>query len=170
LWNEHSKHEDFKEIANFIAAQDTGIISEAGLPCIADPGADIVKWAHAQGIRVVPLPGASSIIVALMASGLNGQSFTFHGYLPIEKPQRVKKIKEMEADALRKNQSQVFMEAPYRNNQLLADLLQHASDSTLLTIAKDIFGESEFIRTLPIKVWQTQKPDLHKVPVIFVMG
>jgi 16S rRNA (cytidine1402-2'-O)-methyltransferase len=170
LWNEHSKKEDLPETVTAIKDNDVGIISEAGLPCIADPGADIVKWAHTQGIRVVPLPGASSIFMALMASGFSGQSFTFHGYLPIDKPQRAKKLKEMEADALRKHQSQIFMEAPYRNNQLLEDIIKNCAPTTNLCIAMNITAGNEFIQTKALQQWGKQLPELHKKPVIFVMG
>jgi 16S rRNA (cytidine1402-2'-O)-methyltransferase len=147
-----------------------GIISEAGLPCVADPGSDIVAWAHSKNIRVVPLPGASSILMALMGSGFNGQSFVFHGYLPIEKPLRAKKIKEMEQDAGRKKQSQIFMEAPYRNNQLLEDVIANCSPQTKLCIACHIASSEEMIATKTLKDWAAKKPDLHKKPVIFILG
>lgn len=170
LWNEHSKKENLPEVVDIINYHDVGIISEAGLPCIADPGSDVVKWAHAKHIKVVPLPGASSILMALMASGMSGQSFVFHGYLPIDKPQRAKKLKELETDALRKKQSQIFMEAPYRNNQLLDDIIKSCSSQTALCIAMNITGKDEFIQTKTIQQWSKSKPDLHKKPVIFVLG
>lgn len=170
LWNEHSHKEDLPEIAELILHHDTGIISEAGLPCVADPGSDIVKWAHSKGITVVPLPGASSIFMALMASGMNGQAFTFHGYLPIDKPQRIKKLKELETQALRNNLTQLFMEAPYRNNQLLDDVLKNCLPETRLCIAMNMTAPDEFIKTQTLKQWTAQKPDLHKKPVMFVMG
>jgi 16S rRNA (cytidine1402-2'-O)-methyltransferase len=119
---------------------------------------------------VVPLPGASSIFMALMASGFSGQSFTFHGYLPIDKAQRAKKLKEMEADALRKKQSQIFMEAPYRNNQLLEDIIKNCAPTTNLCIAMNITAGNEFIQTKALQQWSKQMPDLHKKPVIFVLG
>lgn len=170
LWNEHSRKEDLPEVAELLQQHDTGIISEAGLPCVADPGADIVKSAHSKGIPVVPLPGASSIFMALMASGMSGQSFVFHGYLPIDKPMRSKKLKEMEMQASRLNQTQLFMEAPYRNNQLLEDVIKNCLPETRLCIAMNITAPDEFIKTQALKQWAAQKPDLHKKPVIFVMG
>lgn len=171
LWNEHSKPEDIKEVEAFFKLNtDIGIITDAGLPCIADPGADIVKLAHQKNIEVVPLPGASSIFMALMASGFNGQTFAFNGYLPIDKAQRGKRIKELESSALSRNQTQIFMEAPYRNNQLLADVLAHCSASTRLCIACNISSAHGFIKTKSIGDWKKQLPDLHKQPVIFVLG
>jgi 16S rRNA (cytidine1402-2'-O)-methyltransferase len=148
---------------------DAGIISEAGCPGIADPGAVAVGIAHHLGIQVVPLVGPSSILMALMASGLNGQSFVFHGYLPIERPFRIKQIKQLEQDSKRKSQSQIFMETPYRNNQLLEDILQNLENSTLLCIASNITASDELIKTLPIGQWKKQKPDLHKKPTIFII-
>jgi 16S rRNA (cytidine1402-2'-O)-methyltransferase len=170
LWNEHSKKEDLPEIVDILINHDVGIISEAGLPCVADPGSDIVKWAHSKHIKVVPLPGASSILLALMASGMSGQSFVFHGYLPIDKPQRAKKLKEMESDVLKRKQSQIFMEAPYRNNQLLDDIIKMCSSQTNLCIAMDITNKNEFVQTKTLQQWNKQKPDLHKKPVIFILG
>jgi 16S rRNA (cytidine1402-2'-O)-methyltransferase len=170
LWNEHSKKEDLPEIADIIMRHDTGIISEAGLPCVADPGADIVKWAHSKNITVVPLPGASSLFMALMASGMNGQSFVFHGYLPIDKTQRAKKLKEMETAVQRHNQTQLFMETPYRNNQMLDDVIKNCLPDTHLCIAMNITAPDEWIKTQTLKQWSNTKPDLHKKPVMFVMG
>lgn len=148
---------------------DAGIISEAGCPGIADPGAVAVSIAHRLGIRVVPLVGPSSILMALMASGMNGQSFAFNGYLPIDKPLKIKALKQLEQDSKRKNQSQIFMETPYRNNQLLDDILQNLDNNVLLCIASNITAEDEFIKTLPISQWKKQKPDLHKKPTIFII-
>lgn len=171
LWNEHSKPEDMKDIvALFKLGVDIGIITDAGLPCIADPGADVVKMAHERGIEVVPLPGASSIFMALMASGFNGQGFAFNGYLPIDKVQRAKRIKQLEADVFARKQTQIFMEAPYRNNQLLADVLANCKSDTKLCIACNISSANGFIKTLTIGKWKTQLPDLHKQPVIFCLG
>lgn len=171
LWNEHSKPEDVKEITELFKLKvDIGIITDAGLPCIADPGADVVKLAHQNGIEVIPLPGASSIFMALMASGFNGQGFAFNGYLPIDKVLRVKKIKQLEADVVIRKQTQLFMEAPYRNNQLLADVLANCSAQTKLCIACNISSEQGFIKTKTIAQWRTQTPDLHKMPVIFAFG
>lgn len=171
LWNEHSKPEDMKDIEAFLKLNaDIGIITDAGLPCIADPGADIVKLAHQKNIEVIPLPGASSIFMALMASGFNGQTFAFNGYLPIDKTQRSKRIKQLEQEAITKNQTQIFMEAPYRNNQLLADVLASCSGSTRLCIACNISSANGFIKTRSVAEWKNYAIDLHKQPVIFVLG
>ncbi|UTA67646.1 SAM-dependent methyltransferase [Emticicia sp. 21SJ11W-3] len=148
---------------------DAGIISEAGCPGIADPGAVAVGFAHQLGYKVRPLVGPSSILLALMASGFNGQSFTFHGYLPIEKAAKVKALKSLEQTAKNKSQTQIFMETPYRNNQMLDDVLQNMGAETLLCIAANITAEDELIRTLPVKEWKKQKPDLHKKPTIFLI-
>ena len=148
---------------------NVGIISEAGCPGVADPGARAVAAAHKQGIRVVPLVGPSSILLALMASGFSGQQFAFHGYLPLKSPERGKVIKQLEKDA-QSGQSQIFMETPYRNNQLLADLLQICQPNTQICIARGVTGDGEFIRTMPVAQWRKQKPDLHKIPTIFLLG
>lgn len=148
---------------------DAGIISEAGCPGIADPGAVAVGFAHQLGYKVRPLVGPSSILMALMGSGFSGQSFVFHGYLPIEKAAKIKAIKSLEQAAKSKSQTQIFMETPYRNNQLLEDILQNVHIETLLCIAANITAEDELIKTLPIREWKNQKPDLHKKPTIFLM-
>ncbi|CAH0996311.1 Ribosomal RNA small subunit methyltransferase I [Emticicia aquatica] len=148
---------------------DAGIISEAGCPGIADPGAVVVGYAHQLGHKVVPLVGPSSILMALMASGFNGQSFTFHGYLPIDKSAKIKSLQGLEQTAKKKHQTQIFMETPFRNNQLLDDVLQNLNSETLLCIACNVTAEDEFIKTLPIKEWRKSKPDLHKKPTIFLL-
>lgn len=148
---------------------NAGIISEAGCPGIADPGAVAVGFAHQLGHKVVPLVGPSSILMALMASGFNGQSFTFHGYLPIDKPLKIKSLQNLEQIAKKKNQTQIFMETPFRNNQLLEDILQSLNPETLLCIACNVTDEDEFIKTLPIKEWRKSIPDLHKKPTIFLL-
>lgn len=148
---------------------DAGIISEAGCPGIADPGAVAVGFAHQLGYKVSPLVGPSSILLALMASGFNGQSFTFHGYLPIEKAAKIKALKSLEQTAKIKNQTQIFMETPYRNNGLLEDILQNLNNDTLLCVAVNITAGDELIKTLPVKEWKKQKPDLHKKPTIFLL-
>jgi 16S rRNA (cytidine1402-2'-O)-methyltransferase len=148
---------------------DAGIISEAGCPGIADPGAVAVGFAHQLGHRVVPLVGPSSILMALMASGFNGQSFTFNGYLPIDKQLRIKSLQSLEQIAKKKQQTQIFMETPFRNNQLLEDVLQNLNPETLLCIACNVTAEDEFIKTLRIKDWRKSKPDLHKKPTIFLL-
>jgi len=148
---------------------DAGIISEAGCPGVADPGAVAVGFAHQLGHKVVPLVGPSSILMALMASGFNGQSFTFNGYLPIDKLARIKSLKDLEQIAKKKQQTQIFMETPFRNNQLLEDVLQNLNAETLLCIACNVTAEDEFIKTLRVKDWQKSKPDLHKKPTIFLL-
>lgn len=149
---------------------DVGVISEAGLPGIADPGKLAVEYAHKNGIQVIPLPGASSIILALVASGFNGQKFTFHGYLPIEKVAREQAIRILEKRALSTGETQVFMETPYRNNQLLESLTNVLKPDTKVSIASNITGTSEFIRTLTVANWKTLKPNIHKQPTIFSVG
>lgn len=150
--------------------KDLGVISEAGCPGIADPGSIAVAFAHQKEITVVPLSGPSSMFLALMGSGFNGQSFAFHGYLPIDKKDRVQAIKTLEAESLKQKRTQIFMETPFRNNHLLEDLLQNLHPSTLLCIAKNLTGSDEFIQTKPIRDWKKIKLDLHKVPVVFVLS
>lgn len=149
---------------------NVGLLSEAGVPAIADPGAIIVELAHKKNIRVVPLVGPSSILLAMMSSGFNGQNFTFNGYLPIDSKERKNSIKQLERISLEKKQSQIFIETPYRNNKMLADLILVLHPNTKLCIATDITLESEFIRTLTIKEWKkTKQPELHKRPTIFII-
>ena len=150
---------------------EAGVLSEAGCPGIADPGAALAAEAHRLGLRVVPLVGPSSLLLALMASGLNGQQFAFHGYLPIEKGPRATAIKMLEREAQQRNQSQLFIETPYRNGALFLDLLAHLQPATRLCVAADITGAGEFIRTLPVGEWRRQPaPGLHKIPTVFVLG
>lgn len=149
--------------------QDIGVISEAGCPGVADPGALAVKIAHRFGWKVVPLVGPSSILLALMASGMSGQSFVFHGYLPIEKSAKIQKIKQLEQNA-QKGQTQLFMETPYRNNQLLADLLANCRNDTVLCIAANLTASDELVKTQTILQWKASAPDLHKKPTIFIIG
>ncbi|MCK5066633.1 MAG: SAM-dependent methyltransferase [Bacteroidales bacterium] len=173
-FHELNEHTPAEEVPTFLEqaelGSDTAIISEAGVPGVADPGAAVVRVAHEKGIRVVPLTGPSSILLSLMASGLNGQSFCFHGYLPVKRHDRIKKIREIEQVALRKNETQLFIEAPYRNDALLSDILESCRSSTLLCIAADITLESEYIFTRSVAAWRTKKPALHKRPVIFLLG
>ena len=150
--------------------QDVGIISEAGCPGVADPGAEIVKLAHRRNITIVPLVGPSSILLALMASGMNGQSFAFSGYIPVKKPERLRKIQQLENQALQSSQSQIFMETPYRNNHLLNDLLSTCQPGTSLCIAADITSDNEMIKTKTISDWKKNPPDLEKKLVIFILG
>jgi 16S rRNA (cytidine1402-2'-O)-methyltransferase len=149
---------------------DAGIISEAGCPGIADPGAEVAKYAHQKGIRVVPFAGPSAILLSLMASGFNGQRFAFHGYLPIEKGPRLQALRNLEKEMLQRDQTQIFMETPYRNNKLLEDLVQHLSGSTRLCIAANITSpEHEFIQTKTIAEWKGKLPDIHKQPAVFLI-
>ncbi len=147
-----------------------GLLSEAGVPAIADPGATIVNLAHKKNINVKPLVGPSSILLAMMSSGFNGQNFAFNGYLPIDSKERKRTIKTLEKLSKDKNQSQLFIETPYRNDKMVVDLLQTLSPSTKLCIAADITLKEEYIRTLEIKEWKkTAKPNLHKRPTIFII-
>jgi 16S rRNA (cytidine1402-2'-O)-methyltransferase len=146
-----------------------GILSEAGCPGIADPGAQLVAWAQEAGYMVKPLVGPSSILLALMASGMNGQSFCFHGYLPVKEPERSAKIREMESESARRGMTQIFIETPYRNQAIIEALLQACRPGTRLCIAADITGKAENIRTLPIAAWKQAKPALGKVPAIFLL-
>lgn len=148
---------------------DVGIISEAGCPGIADPGAKVVAFGHKLGAMVVPLVGPSSIFLALMASGLNGQSFAFKGYLPIDKQDRSKAIKQLEKLSASQQQTQIFMETPFRNNQLMKDVLQHCRPNTMLCIASNVTAPDAYIATKTISQWKETLPDLHKKPTIFVL-
>ena len=146
-----------------------GIISEAGCPGIADPGQQLVAIAHELDIEVKPLVGPNSILLALMASGMNGQQFRFTGYLPIKDPERNKAIKELETESAKKNCTQVFIETPYRNNQLMEALLANCRPSTKICIAVDLTGNEEFIKTKSVSDWKKNKPDMHKRPAIFLL-
>lgn len=148
---------------------NVGLLSEAGVPAIADPGATIVKMAHENNIQVVPLVGPSSILMAMMSSGFNGQNFAFNGYLPIDKGERKKAIKDLEKLSKDKNQSQIFIETPYRNEKMFADLKATLTPTTNLCIAADITLPTEFIKTLSIQGWKNTNPDLHKKPAIFII-
>ena len=147
-----------------------GVMSEAGCPGVADPGADVVRIAHDKGIRVIPLVGPSSILLAMMSSGMNGQNFAFNGYLPINKNEKIKQIKYLENRIFTENQSQLFIEAPYRNQPLLDDLLTNCHPQTKLCIACDITLETEFIKTMSVREWRKNKPDIQKRPAIFILG
>lgn len=168
-----NKHTDISLLSESMKClnegKNLGIISEAGCPGIADPGAEAVKLAHQKNIKVIPLVGPSSILLALMASGFNGQSFAFQGYLPIERNERVQKIKELEKIVHTQNQTQLFIETPFRNNHLVEDLLKNCNPQTLLCIAVDITLPSESIKTKSIAEWKKSVPDLHKRPAIFLL-
>lgn len=152
-----------------LKGKDVGLLSEAGCPGVADPGADVVKLAHEKDIRVVPLVGPSSILMAIMSSGLNGQRFAFNGYLPIDKNERKKEIKRLERLSFEQNQSQIFIETPYRNNKMLEDICATVAPDTNVCVACDITLPTEFIKTLPAKAWAKKIVDLHKRPTIFII-
>ena len=158
-------------IKPLLAGRSAGVISEAGVPGVADPGALVVAACHRKGIRVVPLVGPSSILLAMMASGLNGQSFAFNGYLPVKPPERSKALKALERRAHSEHQSQIFIEAPYRNVKLMEQMLQVCAAETTLTVACDITSPDEFILSLPIAQWRKAGvPDIAKRPTIFIIG
>lgn len=170
ILNQHTKPE---EISTFLKplkeGNDVGIISEAGCPAIADPGAEVVTLAQQQNINVVPLIGPSSILLSLMASGFNGQSFAFFGYLPVQQIDKLKALKKMENRIYSENQTQIFIETPYRNMKMLEDILSTCQSNTKLCIAADITLETEFIKTKTISNWKSHKPDLNKRPCIFLL-
>lgn len=164
---EVTEHNEF--IKPLLEGKNMGLMSEAGCPGVADPGAVIVKLAHEKGIQVVPLVGPSSILLAMMASGLNGQNFAFNGYLPIDKSDKKTALKNLEKLSYDKNQSQIFIETPYRNNKFLEDLLQILQANTLLCVACDITLPTEFIKTQSVNQWKKNKADLHNRPCIFIL-
>lgn len=151
-----------------LLGHNMGIISESGCPGVADPGAMAVKYAHENNIKVVPLVGPSSILLALMASGLNGQQFAFQGYLPIDAHEAAKRIKDLERESKAKNQTQIFIETPFRNNSVFEHLLKNLHSETRLTVAIDLTGQHEFIRTLSVSQWKTHKENWPKTPAIFL--
>ncbi len=169
--NEHTRPEEISAMLEpVLRGRNGGVISEAGVPAVADPGAEIVAEAHRKGIRVVPLVGPSSILMALMASGANGQSFAFNGYLPVKSPERTRAIRHFERRAQAERQSQIFIEPPYRNGALFADFLAVCAPETRLTVAVDISGDGESLRTATIAEWQKPPaPELHKRPAIFIV-
>lgn len=168
-----NQHTTPEQITTYLAAlaqgNDMGVISEAGCPAIADPGADIVKMAQQANYKVVPLVGPSSILLALMGSGFNGQSFAFVGYLPIDSSDRAKAIKRLEGRAIAESQTQLFIETPYRNMKMLEDILKNCQTNTRLCIAADITLETEFIKTKSVGEWKKQLPELGKRPCIFAL-
>lgn len=168
-----NKYTDSSMIPEFLDPCENGVniglLSDAGCPAIADPGADVVKIAHEKNIKVVPLVGPSSILLALMASGMNGQSFTFNGYLPIDKDERKKELKRLERLSFEKDQSQIFIETPYRNNKMLEDLCVVLDNNTQICVACDITLPSEFIKTQTANNWKKNIVDLHKRPTIFII-
>ncbi len=167
--NEHTPADEIASLLSYLQMVDTGVISEAGVPGVADPGAAVVRLAHKHGIKVVPLVGPSSILMALMASGLNGQSFAFVGYLPVKQNERQDRLRALERRSTTEQQTQIFIETPYRNMQLLDDILKCCRPSTMLTIAADITGAGEFIRTQSIQQWKNKLPELNKIPAVFLL-
>ena len=171
--NEHTTAaaEVEKMLKPVLAGRSAGVISEAGVPGVADPGADIVALAHRKGVRVVPLVGPSSILMSVMASGLNGQSFAFVGYIPVKDNERIKRLKELVRRAMTENQAQLFIEAPYRNVKLFECLVKSLSPKLRLTIAADITSPEEYIKTLTVEEWRKLGvPDIAKRPTIFILG
>lgn len=168
--NEHTKSENIINYLEMIdKGNNIGLLSEAGVPCIADPGADIVRIAQEKKIEIIPLIGPSSIILSLMASGFNGQNFAFLGYLPIDKKLRTDKLKEIEKNIYQNNQTQIFIEAPYRNNQLIEAILNSCRNDSFLCIASEITSENEFIKTKSIAEWKKTKYDFHKKNTVFLL-
>ncbi|WP_374166178.1 SAM-dependent methyltransferase [Arcticibacter sp. MXS-1] len=169
----YGKHSEKDNLSHYFgeleSGEDVGLMSEAGCPAVADPGSEIVAEAHRRGIKVVPMVGPSSILLALMASGFNGQSFTFHGYLPIDKAQRAKKIRDLELSSEKYRQTQIFIETPFRNNQLLEEILRSCQGRTRLCVACNVTGADEQIISLPVDQWRKLKPDFHKKPAIFLL-
>ena len=174
--NELNEHTDLKDIASIEAllepigrGEPVGVISDADCPAVADPGADLVAIAQRRGYKVFPLVGPSSILMSLMASGFNGQSFAFEGYLPVDSQARQSRLKEMLRRIEREHQTQIFIEAPYRNNHLIADLVQHLPPRLRLCVASDITGENQSIITRTIGEWRQSRYDYHKIPTIFLL-
>jgi 16S rRNA (cytidine1402-2'-O)-methyltransferase len=169
LLNEHTKAGDIGALIKpLLQGENVGLMSDAGCPGIADPGAEVVKLAHQKNIKVIPLTGPSSIVLSIMASGFNGQNFAFVGYLPIDKPQKIKRLKELEQLAMKQSQAQFFIETPYRNEQMFETLLATLAPQTLLFIGKDITSPNQLLSSKSIADWKrSAKPEMHKVPVVF---
>lgn len=168
--SKHASLNDLQTAFNLLKnSVEMGLLSEAGCPAIADPGSAVIAWCHENNIRVVPLVGASSILLALMASGFNGQNFCFHGYLPIDKNERLQKIKVLENAVYQNHQTQIFIETPFRNNELLKSILQICKPQTKLCLACNLTAPDEFIQTQSINFWQKNSPDLHKKPCVFLL-
>ena len=173
LLNEHTSPEEITHYLDAIEkGEDVGLLSEAGLPCVADPGAMVTRMAQGRGVEIIPLVGPSSLMLALMASGLNGQSFAFQGYLPVDKHQRSVAIKNLEQQAQRHNQTQIFIEAPYRNNQMLQALAETCHPHTMICVACDLTLPTQTIRTLTANQWRAyrEKINLHKRNTVFLLG
>ena len=169
ILDKKTKREQIERFFKEFKGKSIGVLSEAGCPGVADPGSLAVQLAHELGWEVIPLVGPSSILLALMASGMNGQSFVFNGYLPIDRPKRIVAIKELEERSIRDKQTQLFIETPYRNNHMLEDLIKQCSPSTMLCVASNVTAPDAFLKTMPIAKWKGVKVDLHKQPTIFVL-
>ena len=167
--NEHSDRKQIEEGLLWLSKGDVGIISEAGCPGIADPGAELVALAHTHNYQVVPLVGPSSILLALIASGCNGQNFSFNGYLPVKSNERSRALRNFERQSMQEDRTQIFIETPYRNLKLFEEMLHILQPQTKLAIACDITTENEYIKTRTIQEWKNDKPDLHKRPAIFIV-
>jgi 16S rRNA (cytidine1402-2'-O)-methyltransferase len=168
--NEHTPKDQLENLlAPLLAGQDVGLISEAGCPAVADPGADLARLAHRHGIRVRPLVGPSSILLALMGSGLVGQRFAFHGYLPTKPEDRVKALRDLEKRAEKDDAAQAFIETPYRNSAMLEAILAACRDDTLVTVARDLTLDGEYLVTRPVAAWRGAAPDIQKRPTVFLL-
>ena len=168
--NKHTSPEDISSyLKPLMEGNPMGVISEAGCPAVADPGADVVAIAQRKNLKVVPLVGPSSIILSVMGSGFNGQSFAFHGYLPIDSNDRAKRIKVLEQRIYAEDQTQLFIDTPYRNNKMMEDIVKNCRPQTKLCVAANITCEDEYIKTRTIKEWQGKLPDLSKIPCIFLI-
>lgn len=169
LLNEHTRNGEIPELLTaLLNGMDVGLMSDAGCPGIADPGAEVVRLAHQKGIEIIPLVGPSSIVLSIMASGFNGQNFAFVGYLPVDKAPKIKRLRELEQLAIKNNQAQFFIETPYRNEQLLEVILESLAPQTLLFIGRDITSEKQSLVSKTIAAWKkSPKPPIHKVPVVF---
>lgn len=170
LFNEHSDKADVSSyIKPLLSGVDVGLLSEAGIPCMADPGAEVVALAQQHKIQVIPLVGPSSIVLTLMASGFNGQNFAFHGYLPVDKVQRSKRLKELERAAYQWNQTQIFIETPYRNKALFDTIIESCNEQTRLCIGCNLTMEDEWVITKTLKQWKSTLPDIAKKPAVFLI-
>ncbi len=171
ILNEHTHEEDtYNYLENIFKGNNIGLLSDAGMPCIADPGNIIVQRAHRENIKVIPLIGPSSIFLALAASGFNGQEFSFNGYLPIKEAEKSKKLKELEKKVCQNNQTQIFIEAPYRNQKIFESILKTCNAETMLCIACDITLENEYIKTKTVLEWQKQNLPIQKRPTVFLLS
>lgn len=169
--DKHDEQQDLDEMLSpALSGHSIGLLSDAGCPGVADPGARVVALAHRKGIPVKPLIGPSSLLLALMASGLDGQRFCFNGYLPIDRNERMKKLQQLEDRALRFKETQLFIETPYRNNGMIEDLLRSLAGTTRLCLAADLSTPTEWVRTLSVREWKSNVPDLHKRPCVFLVG